>query len=75
MHGIRGQQGQDAHKEKPPMPAEDWPNVLQEPGDGKPHDEGECADDGRIILLCDAGLCKDFVTGESARLGKLAHEP
>jgi hypothetical protein len=36
MHGIRAQQGQDARKEKPPMPAEKWPDVLPEPGDGVP---------------------------------------
>ena len=36
MHGIRAQESQDAYKEKPPMPAEKWPNVLEEFGDGIP---------------------------------------
>ena len=37
VHGIRGQQGQDAQEEEPPMAAQEWPNVLQELADGAPH--------------------------------------
>jgi len=32
-------------------------------------------DDGEGILQCDGQVCKDFVTAESGRWGKLAREP
>jgi hypothetical protein len=38
VHGIRGQEGQDAQEKEPSMAAKEWPNVLQEPGNGGPRD-------------------------------------
>jgi len=39
MHGIRAQEGQDAQKEKPAMPAEKRPDVLEQLADGAPHQD------------------------------------
>jgi hypothetical protein len=39
VHGIRAQEGQDTQKEKPAMPAETRPDVLEQLADGAPHQD------------------------------------
>ena len=67
MHDIRAQQGQDAQKEEPAMPAEERPDVLQALDDGVPP-EGKSGSDGKNILQCDGAVCKGFVQASTLDL-------